>query len=358
MRKIIILLFMISITPGRTSSMLEHSYCDEDLLRLSLSNYRPASLLNFKRDEITLATRCANMAYKIIEQEGVVNAKTKAFDEFLTGCRAQGATVTTFEGETGHGPSNYWVTRSRLGFILETEHSIIVAFRGSALGSDYLTDLAVWKTCFHGVEFGYVHSGFNHAFFSLAPQLHEQIMPALQNGKRKLLFTGHSMGGALAHLAALYFAIEAKAYGILRTEIKLVTYNSPRVGNPFFANMLEEQLGLSNIARFTHGEREIASMLAFGTFGFKHAGTNVVVPGGSATSLRGHRMSNFLNGAAEAAFAAHNLEPKKYNGVKSQISIHRNTLYWHLMNMQATTRNAMTNRAITITGKFWRMLGY
>jgi predicted lipase len=45
---------------------------------------------------------------------------------------------------------------------------------------------------------------------------------------------GHSLGGALAELDALYFTLNLPA----GTAIKAMTYGTPRVGNPAFAQLI------------------------------------------------------------------------------------------------------------------------
>ena len=64
-----------------------------------------------------------------------------------------------------------------------------------------------------------VHEGFKQAFDALEPQLSR----ALSAFKGAVYYTGHSLGGALATLAASHFSPSA-----------LYTFGAPRVGNPAF----------------------------------------------------------------------------------------------------------------------------
>jgi pimeloyl-ACP methyl ester carboxylesterase len=73
-----------------------------------------------------------------------------------------------------------------------------------------------------------VHGGFKQAFDSIR----DKVAAVLQSRgpSEKVLFVGHSMGGALAQLAAVYFC-ESRA--------SLVTFASPAIGNRAFCAMLE-----------------------------------------------------------------------------------------------------------------------
>jgi hypothetical protein len=99
---------------------------------------------------------------------------------------------------------------------------VIVAFRGTEPDQwpDVLTDLKVaqvpWTT-------GQVHSGFAEAIDDIWPKLTAKL-DALKSG-RTIWFCGHSLGAALATLAA-------DRYPDTRG---VCTFGSPRVGDPAFA---------------------------------------------------------------------------------------------------------------------------
>lgn len=58
---------------------------------------------------------------------------------------------------------------------------------------------------------------------------------------------GHSLGGALASLAA----VSLKS-AVPSAKLKLYTYGQPRVGNAAFASLVESRLGIANIFRAVH----------------------------------------------------------------------------------------------------------
>jgi hypothetical protein len=63
-------------------------------------------------------------------------------------------------------------------------------------------------------------------------------MAKKQNPSYKIVFTGHSLGGALATLSAAKFAEER---AIEWSDIQIITFGQPRVGNIPFANYLNSK---------------------------------------------------------------------------------------------------------------------
>ncbi|MBL4845162.1 MAG: lipase family protein [Planctomycetes bacterium] len=71
-----------------------------------------------------------------------------------------------------------------------------------------------------GLIGGQVHGGFKAAFDSIWPDVEQYLKTAPSD----VWFTGHSLGGAVATLAAARHGSSARLY----------TYGSPRVGTPAF----------------------------------------------------------------------------------------------------------------------------
>jgi hypothetical protein len=110
------------------------------------------------------------------------------------------------------------------GFIAENETTVVVAFRGSEpedptdLFSDGEFPFTPWSAG------GKVHHGFADAFRLLWDEVSSDLPP----GKR-LLFTGHSLGAALATLAST-----------LQRPAGLYTFGSPRVGDADFVRAADQ----------------------------------------------------------------------------------------------------------------------
>jgi len=81
-----------------------------------------------------------------------------------------------------------------------------------------------------------VHRGFGAAYTSISKQVLSAIIEEYERDPRPIFFTGHSLGGALATLCALDFALRNPA---LQSDIAVTTFGSPRVGNRAFREMYD-----------------------------------------------------------------------------------------------------------------------
>jgi hypothetical protein len=101
--------------------------------------------------------------------------------------------------------------------------TVVVAFRGTEQDpTDIAADFKGWRKPWD--KGGSVHAGFRDAFRLIWPE----IEPWLEAHSGRLIFTGHSLGAALATLAAS-----------ARTPERLVTFGSPRVGDDEFLATLD-----------------------------------------------------------------------------------------------------------------------
>lgn len=139
--------------------------------------------------------------------------------------------------EVFHGSSSF-TSKSPFGFVAPGFHhrvnEALITFRGSSrLLQDYL--LIDGAAAFGTSSKGYaVHGGFAKVFNSCAKEL-DPILNALPPFVRTLHITGHSMGGALATLAAEHLI--GRGY-----HVYLYTFGSPRVGGAPFVRNLESHM--------------------------------------------------------------------------------------------------------------------
>lgn len=115
-------------------------------------------------------------------------------------------------------------------FVLSSKQNNIIAFRGTNRTAEMLQDLLLFQEAYSEPGYGEVHAGFSDSYQAIAQQVRDaakKLNPALP-----CYITGHSLGGALATLAALDLALYVPQ---LKPRIQLYTYASPRVGNPVFA---------------------------------------------------------------------------------------------------------------------------
>lgn len=80
-----------------------------------------------------------------------------------------------------------------------------------------------------------VHSGYALAITLLAPQLLEQVDYLNKRGIYDILITGHSQGGALAHLCRAYFENLPVGSIALANRFKTYAYANPMCGNREFS---------------------------------------------------------------------------------------------------------------------------
>jgi len=155
------------------------------------------------------------------------------------------------------------------GIVLVNDELVIVAFRGTESIKDWLTDVKVRKQqTNHPYYIGNfsVHRGFMEAFNSIVGQLRDlKDETAFFRSHREVIFTGHSMGGALAMIAAMTFD---------NTVGNVITFGQPRVGNGAFAEIYRKLLG-DKTTRVING-LDVICLSPLWLMGYRHAGKHVV----------------------------------------------------------------------------------
>jgi triacylglycerol lipase len=143
--------------------------------------------------------------------------------------------------------------------VVANDRLSVVAFRGSSSVEDFKNDALIAKTEAHG---GGVHSGFHRALSSTWPAIDRALEKI--GGDKPVLFTGHSLGGGLATLAA---SAHAERGG--RVE-GVYLYGCPRVGDARFVAAYNARLGDKT---FLHvNDEDIVTRLPPGLFGYAEVG--------------------------------------------------------------------------------------
>jgi hypothetical protein len=135
--------------------------------------------------------------------------------------------------KAGLGKVNFFNKDSTQCYVASNDKFAVVAFRGSEIWkregkfdlgkifADLGADVDIWLTDWR--QGGKVHRGFKNALEEVWTDLYAYIQPLHERGC-KIWFTGHSLGAALATLAADRYPHARDLY----------TYGSPRVGNDKF----------------------------------------------------------------------------------------------------------------------------
>ncbi|GLD93593.1 hypothetical protein PINS_up002185 [Pythium insidiosum] len=142
-----------------------------------------------------------------------------------------------------------------------SHNRLVIAFRGTTSKLNWKSNLkfhqeVLWikskgkvrgRTCMEKVKDGLakipilnmalprVHSGFWNAYASVRGELREVIRLVLdENPGVAVYITGHSMGGALAVLAAYDLAVN------MSMKVSMFSFGGPRVGNPSFVRLYDK----------------------------------------------------------------------------------------------------------------------
>lgn len=159
--------------------------------------------------------------------------------------------------------------------LLKSRDAAILAFRGTRVSGferldivftrpwvdyeDLKTDAGV-ALAPHPAE-GKVHGGILSSFQRFWERHGTDVIHAV--GDLPLYITGHSLGGALATLAA--------ASGELSSVVGLYSFGSPRVGDATFRTLIAAQE--LSVHRFVHGNDLITTLAPEGWFGYTHVGS-------------------------------------------------------------------------------------
>ncbi len=198
------------------------------------------------------------------------------------------------------------------------EDAYCIAFAGTSDIYDVRSDLDVKLVPFaSGKRTEYVHQGFqryaqvawNTPLSPVAPQLADLATLLKQYPNRHLYLTGHSLGGAVAILTACYFLEQ----GVPPTQINVVTFGAPAVGNTAFASYFAKRLHFTNVIMRGDPVRNLAQIA---NSDYELFGTRHYYPGQSSYGSKvRHKMLLYL----DAALREYYRQLKSKKGDKSKI---------------------------------------
>ncbi|MBF0400742.1 MAG: lipase family protein [Magnetococcales bacterium] len=141
------------------------------------------------------------------------------------------------------------------------ELDVWIVFRGTDEAADWADNLNISKTA---AGQGYVHKGFSDALDGVWWSVMDEIYA---QETRHLHLVGHSLGGALAALAA-----SRCLFGPMDNNVHLWTFGQPRCGDKTWADWMNERFGQRYVRVFNAGDivPHLPTVLRF-----RHAGSEV-----------------------------------------------------------------------------------
>lgn len=142
------------------------------------------------------------------------------------------------------GNKNQDFPKDAQGYVLSDDNgTVYVAMRGTYSSEDVHDDLKLKLVA--APEFGLdnkcVHAGFLDQFKSIKGKLQEALEGLTYT---RIVFCGHSLGGALAIIASYWYATQRFSF---RKDIRVYTFGSPRVGTNIFNSRYKKVGRLRNI---------------------------------------------------------------------------------------------------------------
>lgn len=174
---------------------------------------------------------------------------------------------------------------------------LFIVFRGTQSAGEKISNSMAGKqdAIFDDLPGGGVHRGFHRCYESVRPAI-RAFLEAHATDRARICATGHSLGGALAFLAAMDIATGGLPYRAL----EVFTFASPLVGSARWARHFSRQrLAAWRIAN----RRDVVTKLPPAWLGYRAAG--VAVEFTSAAGLPPHSLDQTYLPALRAARGGH-----------------------------------------------------
>lgn len=127
--------------------------------------------------------------------------------------------------------------RDAQAFMFSSEKKMVLAFRGTMSRDDMLDAIDIRKSLFEETG-AKIHHGFHQQFKSLEPILSEDIGEAFKRDIDEIYFVGHSMGGAVAAIAASFYALSKPD----RVRIICHTFGNPHFADEVLSNTIQDKV--------------------------------------------------------------------------------------------------------------------
>lgn len=178
-----------------------------------------------------------------------------------------------------------------------SEQTALVAFRGTSSIWDWIADIDAIPVPYLPVDdTGLVHMGFALVYEHIRSNVATLLTTACAGAKR-ILVTGHSLGGAVAVLSALDILKNVP----LKITPELCTLAGPRAGDPTFATHFNAQIPTCyRVVNFMDAVPQVPTPPLY-----QHVGTEILVHGGfkPLDVTFAHHLTTYLAGLQKLAAA-------------------------------------------------------
>lgn len=152
------------------------------------------------------------------------------------------------------------------GYVAASKNDIVVFFRGTRDRKDILTDINILKVPAPShVEYEKVHKGFMEAWKSVSEITSLEVTRLLEEKKRRVWFTGHSLGAAIAGIAA-YDLQENNNTEVAGSYL----FGMPRMANKRFAKRYNSKL--KKVTFRIVNNNDIVARVPLRSMGYQHVG--------------------------------------------------------------------------------------
>ncbi|KAI8895542.1 Alpha/Beta hydrolase protein [Globomyces pollinis-pini] len=158
-------------------------------------------------------------------------------------------------------------------------NALVISFRGSANVKNFFYDFQSIKTYPEWLntdtnvvpENVQIHLGFQKIYRSFQDDFMVPFIEILKSVKYKqIIFTGHSLGGALSVLASIDIGLR---HPILKPQLKVITFGQSRIGNQAYVDWMKTRLNLERVIAYG----DVVPLLPPEWQGYRHGGVEYMI---------------------------------------------------------------------------------
>ena len=156
-----------------------------------------------------------------------------------------------------------------------------------------------------------VHRGFQQQYASIRDELRKTVSEYIDElDPPEILITGHSLGGALADICAIDFALNeiknSKNFDFSK-KLKVINFGAPKVGDKNLEKMFNRNINGLRLINGTDYVPQMPKLIPTFIHGFRHCGKQIILKDTEKAglfltkyvSVKAHYMTRYLNSVQE-----------------------------------------------------------